>query len=428
MKREGNTISRKYYLLLLTIILLSTGIKGEECASVPGLGSPVNVFHTFFQNFFDSMSLSNAKNGIRLITQTTQQLEAVVFRFIFKYTTNGEKDYYIGVLTTIPKDKLEEGKLEHKVIRFIQSSDLTDAKRLIGLYDIEEGEGVDCGFKEAFWKRVEQKPFESDKREISHHIKERSSFSVDLNNKKVEEEKNKTVEEDIQKMLAMLEADKDSGSDVNKKESKVVDSRRIVSYDNSDDLNVTTQNDLLNQLNLLNQRENKHRIKKRNLDNNRKTGGLSLTEQLVLFSSNQNGQVIKNPQVVGNQVYSNNNGFQYNSNGYNGYNGNNGYEHNGKEQFNNVVSFTMNNSNNSLNDNDSSELWRTRYKLGDVISGNGKNKIMNPEKIISRNKKHGCCPTSNSFKQGHMYNQRKQLSPDEMIVLLKLQNSQNWPS
>ena len=90
MKARANKGFRFSSILFIVIISLLTGLShSEACTDVPGLGSAANIFHVYFQNFFDSMDLSNEKNGLELITMTEQRLEAIVYRFIFKYNTNG---------------------------------------------------------------------------------------------------------------------------------------------------------------------------------------------------------------------------------------------------------------------------------------------------------------------------------------------------
>jgi len=46
------------------------------------------------------------------------------------------------------------------VVRFIQSSDIADAQRLLGLYNVSAESSNDCGYKGKFWEKVSEAPFD----------------------------------------------------------------------------------------------------------------------------------------------------------------------------------------------------------------------------------------------------------------------------
>lgn len=389
MKARANKGFRFSSILFIVIISLLTGLShSEACTDVPGLGSAANIFHVYFQNFFDSMDLSNEKNGLELITMTEQRLEAIVYRFIFKYNTNGSKDYYVGVLSTIPSKDLEQGNLNHKVIRFIQSSDINDAKRLIGLYDIDETQSTDCGYKMDFWSYLEQNPFKIAGGDIAVDKRQITEFDKAIEEKKIKERET----EDIQELINLLE-NKSEETIVKKEETQST----VNNYDNSDDLNVTNQSDLLKQISYLNESKS----------NQNNLTEMSLNEKLLQMNSNQNVEVVGNPID-----HSFNNSYHHSSMNNMGFNG-----------IDQLFAMQMNMGNEGSNIKKTQIRYsgRAKYKLGDVLSGNGENKIMNPKKIIDQMRH-----TTNhqTLFNTNLHNHDSfDLDADELMKLLQLQNN-----
>lgn len=154
-------------ILILAIIILPTYNSdiNPSCKDVPGIGAPVNIFHSYFQNFFSSMSLGKTQSGVELILFNEQNIESLVYRFIFRYTNTRNKTYFIGILSTIPDDQINEPNPEHMIVRFIQSSDLNDTQRLLGLYNVNANNANDCDYKNKFWNQINAKPlFEQETR------------------------------------------------------------------------------------------------------------------------------------------------------------------------------------------------------------------------------------------------------------------------
>ena len=388
--RATNDLGLGSFVIIVLISLLVGGSKAEECKDVPGLGSAANIFHVYFQNFFDSMDLSNDKNGLELVTMTEQRLEAIVYRFIFKYNTNGQKDYFVGVLSTIPLKNLEQGDLTHKVIRFIQSSDINDAKRLIGLYDIDETQHTDCGYKMDFWSYLEANPFKISGGDIAVHKKQITEFDVAIENEKAKERET----EEIQELIDLLE---------NTPEEPVKEKKdnqpSLSNYDNSDDLNVTNQSDLLKQLSYLNETKARQDSLME----------LSLNESLKNMHSNQNATVVGN--LIDSSFKSNNHHSSMNHSGFGDMN-----------SIDQLLKMQMNNGNGgSFNKTTTRYSGRAKYKLGDVLSGNGEDKIMNPKKITEHLQQH--TSTHMMFNTHQEDSDNFALDPDELMKLLQLQNN-----
>lgn len=158
-----NSLRPAIRLLLLALLPLTASPTeiNPSCREVPGIGPAVNIFHNFFQGFLRSMSPASAGSGVELVTYSEQNLESLVYRFIFKYKNTRGKLYYVGILSTIAEDQINEPNPEHLVVRFIQSSDIQDAQRLLGLYNVNGESASDCGFKQKFWDKVRSAPFET---------------------------------------------------------------------------------------------------------------------------------------------------------------------------------------------------------------------------------------------------------------------------
>lgn len=51
---------------------------------------------------------------------------------------------FIGVLSTVPDALNSTDVNDHKIIRFIHSSDIRDAQKLLGVYDVDTKTNYNC--------------------------------------------------------------------------------------------------------------------------------------------------------------------------------------------------------------------------------------------------------------------------------------------
>lgn len=159
--RRNHAFQSLFMLIGLTLLFRSYNQVElvKKCPKVPGIGPSINIVSEYFQTIFNVMRTDNEDTNIKLIQFSEQLHEAIVYRYIFKYVGDRQKTYYIGVLSTIPGDEVEKPNPKHIVVRFIQSTDINDAKRLLGMYDTLEESEEECGFKMSFWEYINQHPF-----------------------------------------------------------------------------------------------------------------------------------------------------------------------------------------------------------------------------------------------------------------------------
>lgn len=151
---------RTVLISLLFVFSVLSQSAPSTCQSFPGIGSPINIFHTFFNEFLNAMNPETMDQGVELVMASEQNIETLVYRFVFKYKAQRNKVYYIGILSTVPDDQVNKPVPQHMVVRFIQSSDINDALRLLGLYDYKESNSKDCDFKDSFLSFLQKNPFE----------------------------------------------------------------------------------------------------------------------------------------------------------------------------------------------------------------------------------------------------------------------------
>lgn len=137
----------------LSLLLLSATIRStlsQECPSLPQLGSPINIFSEYFRSFFEAMNLKNDDSSVLLLLYNSKPIEDIITnRFIWRLNYNDDKVTYIGILSTFPVKKSDKNR--HNIVRFIQTADISDAKRLLGVYEGSETEALICaGFKARF--------------------------------------------------------------------------------------------------------------------------------------------------------------------------------------------------------------------------------------------------------------------------------------
>lgn len=143
---------------LLTLILIVRSSVGKGCPTVSGLNSPISILQAHVNGLLKWLSPQNTADQVSLVMFNEQKIDSIVYRYIFKVTTEAKKTYYIGVLSQITSETLKSSEPVHNVIRFIQSADLRDAQRLLGIYDLGNGTEDTCtNLKEEFSMSMRQK-------------------------------------------------------------------------------------------------------------------------------------------------------------------------------------------------------------------------------------------------------------------------------
>lgn len=144
---------------VLILLVAVNGLRGDDCPSLPNLGSPVNIFSVYFQNFFKAVQEKNWDSSLTLILYNSREVEDIYTnRFIWRLNYNDAKINYIGILSTFPVKSTPES--EHNIIRFIQTSDIADAHKLLGLYEGTETEVLLCaGLKARFKDYFNKNPY-----------------------------------------------------------------------------------------------------------------------------------------------------------------------------------------------------------------------------------------------------------------------------
>lgn len=144
---------------VLILLVAVNGLRGDDCPTLPNIGSPVNIFSVYFQNFFKAVQEKNWDSSLTLILFNSREVEDIYTnRFIWRLNYNDSKINYIGILSTFPVKSTPES--EHNIVRFIQTSDIADAHKLLGLYEGTETEVLLCaGLKARFKDYFNKNPY-----------------------------------------------------------------------------------------------------------------------------------------------------------------------------------------------------------------------------------------------------------------------------
>ena len=153
-------------VIMLVLMFMSFGsLLGKHCPTVSGLNSPISILQSHVNGLLKWVSPNNTADQVSLVLFNEQKIDLAVYRFIFKVTTEANKIFYIGVLSQITPDSAKTGDPVHNVLRFIQSTDLRDSRRLLGIYDVHDGLQESCpNLKEDFgvWMRQKGLRFNGD--------------------------------------------------------------------------------------------------------------------------------------------------------------------------------------------------------------------------------------------------------------------------
>ena len=350
---EGTKITRIFRKMLFFTLILqltSTVETNPSCKNIPGIGSPVNIFHSFFQNFLGSMSPDKGNSGVELVLLNEQNIENLVYRFIFKYTNTRNRTYYVGILSTIPEDQFEEPNPEHMIVRFIQSSDVQDAQRLLGLYNFDEKISNECEYKDKFWDYVKNNPFR-----LQRHITRTS------------QRPNKKLKESVENDTAI---------------------QTVKNYSNSSN-NIQALTDLLSSLNSENSNTNittNYRVfKTSSFDKNDPLKALLMSASLPKNSNKKIPISQENSVNLGNMLPDDDLNFLINNQNPFITQLNESSHNDNRIHLKNDNKKPIQNQQVAQNNDNIKYSNQVRYTLGSVLSGTGRDKIMNPQVANNEN-------------------------------------------
>ena len=142
---SDGTFSPKQALLILVALIACLGtVRAQICPRVQGLGSPVNIFHTYINTLLKFANPSSDES-VTVTMVNEQSLDSLIYRYIFRVTTRNNRVSFIGILSQITQENIKNQSFAHNVVRFIQSSDIRDAQRLLGIYDATKDDELNCG-------------------------------------------------------------------------------------------------------------------------------------------------------------------------------------------------------------------------------------------------------------------------------------------
>ena len=119
---------------LLTMLILIAGmrqIQSGVCPGVEGLDSPVNVLNAFVDEFFnvyDERSKGDEIQTLQVVSDGTGERYKMLFQVIDR--NEGVIKYYTGVSSVV---RIVKGKKRHVVNKFIQSDDIQEVIRVVGI-------------------------------------------------------------------------------------------------------------------------------------------------------------------------------------------------------------------------------------------------------------------------------------------------------
>lgn len=142
------------------VVLLAGGALSQvpSCPSLSGGASPSQVFSPFFKKMTHALDPSNRQDDIHLLYFNRQETENnAAFRYVFKLIYNDMKPYFVAILSVAPLGF--EDVENHQIIRYMQSSDKSDAVKLLGIWDLKEDERLPClDLRARFWDSWSARP------------------------------------------------------------------------------------------------------------------------------------------------------------------------------------------------------------------------------------------------------------------------------
>lgn len=144
--------------ILVMMVAWGAFSQAPSCPSLPGGASPSQVFSPFFKKMVRALDPSTRGEDIHLLYFNRQETESnAAFRYIFKLIYNDMKPYFLAILSVAPLGS--EDIENHQIIRYMQSSDKSDAIKLLGIWDLKEDERLPClDLRARFWDSWNSKP------------------------------------------------------------------------------------------------------------------------------------------------------------------------------------------------------------------------------------------------------------------------------
>lgn len=135
--------------------------ENSQCRNLEGLGHPVKIIKTYFQQLFTNFYINSDMTDIQLVFYKEFRENVSRHKFIFRLKNVFSQQYeYIGILTVVPPPEMKTKNYHHVIIRYINTKDFESVKLLLGDHGIKEQEEIPCeGLKENFVSSIIEKPF-----------------------------------------------------------------------------------------------------------------------------------------------------------------------------------------------------------------------------------------------------------------------------
>ena len=199
-------------VILLSFLILKTNsiIIKNHCEKIEGVGSPTNLIHEYFKQIYNVLYNQSEEKPLELLSISDQEEENEIHRLIFRLKIE-EIYYYIGILSVIPKKEMKKANPLNYIIRYIQSKDVRDAQRFLGVYDINLKNELICPFdiKTEFWNYVSKTP-------INNVLIFEKKKKLEQNKKK-----NEGMQNIFKNLLNKLLNRKKGGNNINHKNKKI---------------------------------------------------------------------------------------------------------------------------------------------------------------------------------------------------------------
>ena len=160
---SGRCTTSTLKILFLGILLsLHAGVRAQSCA-VQGIHTPGNIFHSHITSLLQLANPESSEDKITLVMINEQNTETIIYRYIFKIVTGNNKTHFVGILSQVSSESITNKTFAHSIIRYIQSADIRDAQRLLGIYDATKDDEIDCGdIKQNLLKYFQKNPIDVD--------------------------------------------------------------------------------------------------------------------------------------------------------------------------------------------------------------------------------------------------------------------------
>ena len=141
-------------------LLMNPVFQNSMCKNIKGLDHPVNIFHTYFQQILNNFTIDHQGSDTSLVLYREIRENISRHQFIFKMKNQFTNLFeYVGVLSVVPPQNIDNGSYQHIIIRYINAKDLESIKILMGIYDLKETHQIPCrGITEALLDSIVKRP------------------------------------------------------------------------------------------------------------------------------------------------------------------------------------------------------------------------------------------------------------------------------